>query len=307
MGDADRAMGINNAIFEFCMKHSDDPQNRTEGIPERDASDYDWLKGALAQIKTDGERMETALKIVRESEDNGAVVCALEEILYFVEDLDNAIDFFKVSKGKNEPGMNASADILRLTERRDAPEVRDTALQIISACTQNNPLCQMIVAAGQGLEVLLRQLEVKEHVNKTLVGAISAMTRGQLPIEDRFHSLQGPEKLVDAIVAHKEDARLCKKALFFLASLWTNRQDGATPLPNPPLSPAAASVLCEFLRSEDCDLRELTSGYLVVAAKGEAVALLKEAGVVDALAAVPSEIDGLEAEVHGKLRKALGL
>eukprot|EP01065_Artemidia_motanka_P032659 TRINITY_DN39650_c0_g1_i1.p1 TRINITY_DN39650_c0_g1~~TRINITY_DN39650_c0_g1_i1.p1 ORF type:complete len:302 (+),score=102.89 TRINITY_DN39650_c0_g1_i1:88-993(+) len=293
-------MGINNAIFEFCMRHSDDPSKRTEGIPDRDKADYDWLKEALASIKTDGERMEASMQIVKESRDSQAVVCALEEIQYFVEDLDNALDFLKTTKG----GIGGGKDILRLCGTQSAPEVRDAALHVVSTCAQNNPVCQKLLAADGVLPELLAQLGDKDIVNTRLFGALSALVRGVRELELAFIESRGAERVIRALTLARGDTRACKKGMFMLNAIWAGEGD----LPPPPVSREFLIALEGFLGSEDCDLREMASNYLRhTVASPEVHAQVSQSGIPAAVQArlEQSDIEEGETGAHRGLLEAL--
>eukprot|EP00754_Rhynchopus_humris_P045357 Rhum_TRINITY_DN4829_c0_g1::Rhum_TRINITY_DN4829_c0_g1_i1::g.15863::m.15863 len=267
------ASTINNAIFQFCMKHSDDPKQRTEGIPPRDPNDYDWLRGALAEIKSDAERMEECLGIATNPEitDVDSKVIAMEECLYFVEDLDNASDFVKTVKGTKKIIALITTDV-------DAC-LREGAANIMGTCCQNNIIAQGCFLADGALATVLLQLQKEENARTRtkLIYAISSLVRGNSSTITAFFATPGAMETVAGIVAaHPEDTRSCKKAFFLLTALFRDVPTSVTPRPTPPADAATIGAVQRVLKTktEDPDYQELVVNYcleLVKHGKKEAI------------------------------------
>ena len=253
------AQGMNNAIFEFCMKHSDDPKNNAEGIPARPEEDYEWLRGALAEIKTDAERMESCLKIATDPSvtDLESKLIALEEILYFVEDLDNAADFCKTVKGSK---------LMLCLLSPDAPDtMREGAANIIGTCCQNNIISQGIVLADGGLPIIISQLVREEHqgARVKLIYALSSLIRGnRATMTSFFRHPDSVSSVVDVILKHPTDLKSAKKALFFLTCLWRDdaEMEGLPPIP---ASEELLAVLQTHLKNEGEDVQDLAVDFTI--------------------------------------------
>ena len=275
------AMGLNKAIFEFCMKHSDDPKNRVEGIPTRDPEDYEWLKKALAQIKSDAERMENCLAILRESEaDKESKLVAMEEILYFVEDLDNANDFCKKLKG--------SKDMIALLNPTEDSTVRSGAGDIIGTLSQNNIICQGILMADGAIPAIIKQLRLETCSRTKLIYALSSITRGNRDILQYFlDNSEWVAAVVDVLKYHETDIRACKKVLFYLACLW--RDDQEVKKPTIPSDSTTMSYVKILLQNEGEDVQELAVDWCIQLAKHGARPAMEKAGISPDI--VPSAVE----------------
>eukprot|EP01063_Lacrimia_lanifica_P029076 TRINITY_DN4379_c1_g4_i1.p1 TRINITY_DN4379_c1_g4~~TRINITY_DN4379_c1_g4_i1.p1 ORF type:complete len:293 (+),score=136.47 TRINITY_DN4379_c1_g4_i1:61-939(+) len=265
-------LGINNAIFEFCMKHSDDPKNLTEGIPERDPADYDFLREALASIKTDYERMENCLNIFTSTEitDVESKEIAMEEMIYYVEDLDNAGDFCKKMKGGRL--------ILAMLTSDTPPSLREGAAFIAGTCAQNNIVCQAILLADGMLQRLVEQLRVEEHdgVRAKLIFAISSLVRGNKDICTAFARIPNSVAAVaDVVSKHPADIRSVKKALFLLAALYRDDPESASVLPSIPHDATLLAAVKDVLKHEEATVHEFAVEYVAqLVSHGQKAAVL---------------------------------
>eukprot|EP01060_Flectonema_neradi_P032892 TRINITY_DN534_c7_g1_i1.p1 TRINITY_DN534_c7_g1~~TRINITY_DN534_c7_g1_i1.p1 ORF type:complete len:307 (+),score=60.33 TRINITY_DN534_c7_g1_i1:65-922(+) len=274
------ASGINKAIFDFCMKHTDDPKHRSEGIPPRDPADYEWLKKALAEIKSDAERMENCLGIVKEEADKETKLVAMEEILYFVEDLDNANDFCKKLKGAKV--------MLNLLNPNEDTTVRSGAADIIGTLAQNNIICQGILLADGAIPTIIKQLEVESGSRTKLIYALSSITRGNRDILQFFiKNEEWVAAVVDVLKFHKTDLRACKKVLFYLACLW--RDDPEVQKPKIPSHPETLSYVKALLENDGEDVQELAVDWCIQLAKHGARADMEKAGINPAIVSSTAE------------------
>ncbi len=87
---------INLALLRFALTHTDSP-NLHDFTPTRNPADYEWLRKALNNLETNADKMKKLLEITKHGLDEGECdseipqkVAALEEILFYVEDIDNA-------------------------------------------------------------------------------------------------------------------------------------------------------------------------------------------------------------------------
>eukprot|EP01064_Diplonema_japonicum_P030122 TRINITY_DN502_c5_g2_i1.p1 TRINITY_DN502_c5_g2~~TRINITY_DN502_c5_g2_i1.p1 ORF type:complete len:302 (+),score=79.82 TRINITY_DN502_c5_g2_i1:50-907(+) len=266
------AQGMNNAIFEFCMRHSDDPSGKAEGIPERDPAEYEWLRQALAEIKSDYERMENCMGILNNDvKDVDAKEIAMEEVLYFVEDLDNAVDFVKK--------MKSGKTMLKLIADPDTPpSLREGAANIIGTVTQNNIISQAILLTDGALPILIDRLIIEEHCRAKLIYAISGCVRGNKDIITAFLSLpKGLDSIVSVLPHFEKDPRAAKKALFLLSALWRDIPD--MPRPAPPQSAETLSIVKQLLQSTDIDTAELSADYVVQLVAHGAASAVTSAGI----------------------------
>lgn len=89
-----QASGIDLALLRFAIQHSDSPNIAdTKVRPE----EYEWLREAIKSYETDAQKMQKLLDIAKK--DNTDVSeekrqAALEELQYYIEDLDNATGLF---------------------------------------------------------------------------------------------------------------------------------------------------------------------------------------------------------------------
>lgn len=88
--------GIDLALLRFALQHTDSPNvAETKVKPE----DYEWLREAIKSYETDAQKMKKLLEIVKKegldmTEEQKRA--ALEELQFFVEDLDNASGVFSI-------------------------------------------------------------------------------------------------------------------------------------------------------------------------------------------------------------------
>jgi hypothetical protein len=82
--------GIDLALLKFCLQADDGPHNSsTLPPPPRDPKDIAWLREALNATEDAATRLKKCVECLVEAVPAGKV-SALEEILFYVEDLDIA-------------------------------------------------------------------------------------------------------------------------------------------------------------------------------------------------------------------------
>lgn len=84
--------GIDLALLRFALQHTDSASLQ-DFKSTRDPADYEWLKQVTSD--TDALKMKRLLDVLkREDTTTEQKAVALEELQFYVEDLDNAIGMF---------------------------------------------------------------------------------------------------------------------------------------------------------------------------------------------------------------------
>lgn len=167
---------IHQGLLRFCIQHQDSGDLKNFSLPKRPTEDYEWLRSALSSMETDAQKMKRLIGVLREfsststtnEETNKKLQIALEEIEYYVQDLDNALDFSKMT--------DSVSLLLKLLQHQDS-QVRFWSCYVIQTCCQNNPKPTIEFVKDGTLNELL-SLFVSEHdevVSSKSLAAISGM------------------------------------------------------------------------------------------------------------------------------------
>jgi len=107
------SLNIPPGLIRFCLEHGDNPEAAVN--PNRDPRDYEWLREALGNLESDYDKMKKIVSKLTELEGKedeasiGRTIVSLEELQYYIEDIDNANELHK---------MGGLALIIRLVAQR---------------------------------------------------------------------------------------------------------------------------------------------------------------------------------------------
>lgn len=216
-------LNIPPGLLNFCLKHGWDPEASVN--KNRDPRDYEWLREALGNLESEVDKMKKIVDQIKElqqehelqNEKTNILLVLLEELQYFVEDLDNANELHKI--GGLEP-------ILNLLSQSDNSKVKMWCAWIITSLLQNNPKGQQLAKELNIYETLTKELSLQqdEETRVKLLSALSAYF-GQNPQEVRRLILQPKTTFWDLLresllqKTNKEKIRalvLCQNLLLLL-------------------------------------------------------------------------------------------
>jgi len=187
---------------------------------------------------------------------------AMEELEYYVEDIDNAVDMAKIG------GLQALMGCL--TSDRMDPELREAACGVLAVSLQNNPKVQDACVTHEVLGPLLSLLHGVDEAQllplrqKALL-AISALVRSSSSALDQL--IATPSSLSTLVsLAAEADAKLRRRALFLLLNLSRDAPSFARLLHG---IPDLCSVLMEAGCAADEDTREQALLLMLLLSEGE--------------------------------------
>ena len=242
-------------LLKFCLEHSDYREGSGQGIPERDPNDYKWLKEALDNLQTDTQRMKKILETIKTDQLLGetALSSALEELQYYVEDIDNGNDFWKIG----------GAEVMLKLLEKPGTQIKMWIMWIFATVVQNNPESQeKAIKAGileRMMDVAKSSLytsEVDTLVLSKSVSGISALVKGSDTALDKFISLDGLDLVFQAIKNDKVNTQTRVKLLFLLKHLIQFKPADTKPLLR---NPESLDRVINLVKSQDpshLDLRE---------------------------------------------------
>jgi len=178
-----------------------------------------------------------------------AALEALEELEYYVEDIDNAVDMAKIG------GLQTLKACLTGSPAAEDVEVREAACSVMAAALQNNPKVQEAALALEMPSTLLQLLQEAEDdstlpVRRKALLAVSALCRSSpAAVELLLGMADGIPTLV--AVGANADAKLRRRALFLLLNLSRGAPAVAARL-------LSAPALCPTLLEAACDADEDT-------------------------------------------------
>jgi len=170
-----------NELLQWAVANSDaeDLQKRAEAgekLPEVDKEIRDLLLGG----DSDAVRMRRCVDQVNDkSSDEEKQLYALEELEFYVETIDNAMDL---------PKVGGFEMILSVMRELPSADVVASALSVFGVCVQNNEAIQQQAADAGFVSELLRllQLESMPQVQKKSATALSALLRAHAPSTKLF-------------------------------------------------------------------------------------------------------------------------
>jgi hypothetical protein len=223
--------GLNTAILDFCTRLDDGP--RDEGaarreLPRRDPAEWQWLKEAIASIEQPEARLKKLLTTLDEpdkvSSQDEAAVAALEEIVYMVEDINLATEFYL---------MKGPARTIRLLAATRDTEIRRLAATIVANSAQNHEKLQAAFVELKFADVLvpLMAAETDAATRAALVFAVSCTTRGYAPAAAAFLKAGGLGALLSVITTYAlDDAKSVGRCLRLVGYFAEEHATTATPI-----------------------------------------------------------------------------
>lgn len=212
-----QASGIDLALLRFALQHSDSPDaaGDTKVRPE----DYEWLREAIKSYETDAQKMQKLLELAKKenvdvSEEQRRA--ALEELQYYVEDLDNATDFTKIG------GLPIT--LQQIKESSD-DTTRVWALWLLATAVQNHAQVQDAALTAGALDIATIALTSTSNVavkQKALL-AIIGLVKENKQAQRTFLDNNGVAHLTSLLSHPDPPARM--KAAFFLAQLVSANSD----------------------------------------------------------------------------------
>jgi len=182
-----------------------------------------------------------------------AAVNALEELEFYVEDMDNANDLAKIG--------GVQALLYCCSPERVEADLREATCGVLAACLQNNPTFQQAALSLGVPSVLLRLLleeqeeaEAALPVRRKALYALSAMLRSSSEIATPLLEEPGLVTMLVALSAHS-DSKLRRRALFLQLALMQETSLGLQALLQPHAN-AVAATLDSSANGDDLDARE---------------------------------------------------
>jgi len=290
-------------LLRISIKLSDKEELHNAALRESrltlSEEDKQWLIDAMGvRDKSPAERMLDALETIKSTDEPlPHKEFALDMLLWFTEDIDNANDFVRFDDGV--------ATLLRLLT--DAlPVMRLGGAWILGTLAQNNPAAQDAVlsaASGCAVPQLVAMVrgDTEVEVRRKALLALSALVRNSESGQSKFIAEHGNTLLIACLLEAKPDSTLCRRALFLATHLL--REAGATFVPlfveADILSPCAALVgpSSQPGTAEDIDLREQALRCLSALAEG-GIAEAVRSQLGSTLAARAEQILGMDAEAR---------
>jgi len=251
-------------LLKWSLQHHDG--TAPSEVSEMSQENKKWLEEVMASLVLDESKriLEIISSLVELAEDVETDVGErdeerLEDLFDELEDIVCQIDyanFFVKLKGLDA-----------LTKLSSSPWdlMRERALSIVGAVTQNNPEAQGAAVAHPGfLSGIAERIEVdsQARVRAAALAALSSVATNFKPGVDRFYALGGPAILIRLLEDDEADptcfvrrkAAFAAKKLFSLEGLTEEQRRALAPL---------VPRLVRCLRTQDADLREKALAALV--------------------------------------------
>ena len=214
-----------SALLRWSLTQTDGTDEARAPPKAMSAEDREFLAKVMKECTVDhAQRIGACLEAVAAwtagapgGPDAAACVAALEEIEYFIEDLDFARDLCKLG------GMKVVLDALA---KAGGGDVARAAAVVVAAAAQNDPPVQACVAKLKGLGSLVAAWRGDAATRRTTLAAISAVVRGNGPVEDAFAASGAAAEVVAAALGavaggdgSSDALRVAAKAAFLLDAL----------------------------------------------------------------------------------------
>eukprot|EP01111_Echinosteliopsis_oligospora_P014383 TRINITY_DN5402_c0_g1_i3.p1 TRINITY_DN5402_c0_g1~~TRINITY_DN5402_c0_g1_i3.p1 ORF type:complete len:235 (-),score=57.64 TRINITY_DN5402_c0_g1_i3:282-899(-) len=201
-------MNADLALLRFALQHSDSPDLSNSPAPKPE--DIEWLKKVMADMETDAQKMKKILSILSDEKTItlDRKLASLEELQYFVEDIDNSIDFVKM--GGNQ--------YLKTWYKDDDDQIRKWAMWITSSCCLNNISIQKIFLEEGILDDICSVLdnEKSNAVKDKALSSISAIIKNYNEAQEHFIEKEGLKYMAQFLQHPSPSARM--KSAFFPGS-----------------------------------------------------------------------------------------
>jgi len=239
-------MNVNAALLKFCIEHSDAPNLKETKPPNRDPADYKWLREALDNLETDAEKMKKLLKIITDPQsDRNKIIYSMEELQFYIEDLDNANDLDKIG---------GIVPIIAKLDDSDS-EIRYWAAYLLVTVVQNNPRGQTTVLERGALPklVLLLESETNNEVLCKILSILSGLLRDHKLAQTKCIEAGVLERVINILERDNVNSKTKMRVVLVLRH-WFGHTGHKESLRNENLMKRFAS----FLSDDDNSLREQT-------------------------------------------------
>jgi len=251
---------VDTSLFKFCLQHSDDPNDDGTARPPRDPKDLLWLKEALSSIDDDITRMKKLIAVITdESTSRTHVIQSLEQLLFLIEDIDNANDLHKI--GGLVPLINLLAKSTNVEDKIE-DEIEDErywAAWILSTVVQNNPTSQNTAIEHGLLPIVFSILSNSDHQPPKLIEKcltlLSGLVRDNKQGMDYFQQQNGID-IIGNILSHQND-KVKLKCLYLCKSLMRTDPKMKDQIRENQLLPRILSLVENSNINERSDLREV--------------------------------------------------
>jgi len=198
-------------LMRYALEHSAADENRPEPM---DQERRQWLDEALTSMTVNivGE-MKSSLRILQQEavteDDVTQQEIAIENILRYVDNMDNANDFHKIG----------GFPVLKECLRSSHSTIRSKTANLIAELTQNNQYCQQAAAELEFIPLLLHLLDNDEDsgVRVKALYALSCLTRHNQDGLKEFNERDGFSSLMRAMQSSTERLRI--KSSFLVSCL----------------------------------------------------------------------------------------
>jgi len=227
-----------NELLQWAVANSDPEELKKraeagETLAPIDKEIGDLLLGG----DSDAVRMRRCVdQVLSASDEEDKQLDALEELEFYVETIDNALDLPKVG------GFDMISSVLKDIRSAD---VAASALSVFAVCVQNNPRLQQQAADAGFVAHLLQLLQLKSmpQVQKKSATALSALVRGHSSSTSLFLAESGVSVVVEVINGKLVPSQLAQRLWFMLSALATENVDAAIALAEDHIVSVALSAL----------------------------------------------------------------
>lgn len=176
-GRAMKIEDLDKGMLKFCLENGF--TGKDTKVTPRNKEDFEWLRKVWDSLEDDGKKMMALISTLHDkSATESAMVGALEELEFYVEDINNANDFSKLG------GFEVIISLLR----DKAPKVRAAAAMIAALLTSNNPAGKVAFCSRNGVDALAAQLTAEDDCDaqRRLLSAWSALIDNSAELSKLF-------------------------------------------------------------------------------------------------------------------------
>ncbi|KYQ92594.1 hypothetical protein DLAC_06586 [Tieghemostelium lacteum] len=122
---------IGAGLLKFCLTHTDSPNLKESKVVDRDPKDYEWLRAAFDNLEDDAKRMKKILDLLNDDSKVKTIdqmVQSLEQLQFYIEDIDNSGDLIKIG---------GIPTLQRLMKSTQSPLIRAQASGCLTTICQN--------------------------------------------------------------------------------------------------------------------------------------------------------------------------
>lgn len=201
---------LNTEVGSSTDKPSENPDtNLVQMDPERKK----WLDEALSTMNINpDDEMKKCMKCLREENDLDRKLEALETLRDWCEDMNFAIDLYKMN----------GYELIPILLKDEEPEIRALTCDLVGTCAQNNEYSQETFITTEILSLMLKTLENdnENSVKVKALFAISCIARDYLPSQKKLIELNGLDIVIQSLQTPLEKLQI--KSSFFCSSICSN-------------------------------------------------------------------------------------